>query len=216
MFLFTGITIQEVFRQTKDLEEPCCDKVMKTLCPWFKEWCDTLDPSFSFSATTINRYSSIVTPASNNPNPTNSSDKYHKCRLNAVVTAFITSFFWYVNKVISWGCCRHWALKPVLGVYGCHEERSLFHGTPDLRPTDVWWTSISGLPWSWWSRLGWFLLVAKQPNLSGIHGHGHPASTVNGSRISEANSACRTAIQEYKWTVRADHGSCLVADISPA
>ena len=93
MFLFTGITIQEVFRQTKDLEEPCCDKVLKTLCPWFKEWCDTLDPSFSFSATTINRYSSIVTPASNNPNPTNSSDKYHKCRLNAVVTAFITSFF---------------------------------------------------------------------------------------------------------------------------
>src|SRR6218665_207894 len=52
--------------------------------------------------------------------------------------------------------------------------------------------------------------------LSGIHGHGHPASTVNGSRISEANSACRTAIQEYKWTVRADHGSCLVADISTA
>src|SRR6218665_876535 len=84
MFLFTGITIQEVFRQTKDLEKPGCDKVMKTLCPWFKEWCDTLDPSFSFRATTINRYSSIVTPASNNPNPTNSSDKYHKCRLNAV------------------------------------------------------------------------------------------------------------------------------------
>src|SRR6218665_3816468 len=78
MFLFTGITIQEVLRQTKDLEEPCCDKVMNTLCPWFKEWCDTLDPSFSFSATTINRYSSIVTPASNNPNPTNSSEKYHK------------------------------------------------------------------------------------------------------------------------------------------
>src|SRR6218665_2177415 len=41
------------------------------------------------------------------------------------------------------------------------------------------------------------------------------SETVNGSRISEANSACRTATQEYtfKWTVRADHGSCLVADI---
>src|SRR6218665_1010880 len=34
---------------------------------------------------------------------------------------------------------------------------------------------------------------------------GHPASTVNGSRLSEANSSCRTATQENKWTVRADH-----------
>src|SRR6218665_190860 len=33
----------------------------------------------------------------------------------------------------------HWALKPVLGVYGCHEERNLFHGIPDRRPRAYWY-----------------------------------------------------------------------------
>src|SRR6218665_4137978 len=34
--------------------------------------------------------------------------------------------------------------------------------------------------------------------LSGIHGHGHPASTVNGSRISEANSASRNINGQFE------------------
>jgi len=39
------------------------------------------------------------------------------------------------------------------------------------------------------------------------------SSSEHGEWLQDIGS--RTATQEYKWTVRADHGSC-VADISPA
>src|SRR6218665_1768325 len=98
--------------------------------------------------------------------------------------------------VISWGCCRHWALKPVLGVYGCHEERSLFLGTSVILmiqagvvPTGCETAKSQWNTWPW-------------------------SSSGHGEWLQDIGS--RTAIQKYKWTVRADHGSCLVADISPA